>query len=83
MRVLIVEDEPYLAEAIRDGLRMKRSSDGDTAVGLFSVNSYDLAVPMPASTDAGATPGQRAAGVITRRRLGSRRVVRCRLLPDS
>ncbi len=25
MRVLIVEDEPYIAEAIRDGLRLKRS----------------------------------------------------------
>ena len=25
MRVLIVEDEPYMAEAIRDGLRLERS----------------------------------------------------------
>jgi hypothetical protein len=25
MRVLLVEDEPYLAEAVRDGLRWRRS----------------------------------------------------------
>src|SRR5271154_3129513 len=36
MRVLIVEDEPYMAEAIRDGLRLEAiaadiASDGDTA----------------------------------------------------
>ncbi len=49
MRVLIVEDEPYLAEAIRDGLRLEAISadiagDGVTALDMFSVNSYDLAV---------------------------------------
>lgn len=49
MRVLIVEDEPYLAEAIRDGLRLEAiaadiAGDGDTAFELLSVNSYDLAV---------------------------------------
>ncbi len=26
MRVLIVEDEPYMAEAIRDGLRLEASA---------------------------------------------------------
>jgi two-component system, OmpR family, response regulator VanR len=36
MRVLVVEDEPYLAEAIRDGLRLEAiaagiAGDGDTA----------------------------------------------------
>ena len=35
MRVLIVEDEPYMAEAIRDGLRLEAiaadiAGDGDT-----------------------------------------------------
>ena len=49
MRVLIVEDEPYLAEAIRDGLRLEAiaadlAGDGDAALGLLSVNAYDIAV---------------------------------------
>src|SRR5215470_2617098 len=49
MRVLVVEDEPYLAEAIRDGLRLAAiaadvAGDGDTALGLLSVNGYDIAV---------------------------------------
>lgn len=49
MRVLIVEDEPYLAEAIRDGLRLDAiaadiAGDGDTALEMLSINSYDLAV---------------------------------------
>ena len=49
MRVLIVEDEPYLAEAIRDGLRLDAiaadiAGDGDTALELLRVNAYDLAV---------------------------------------
>ncbi|QTE30696.1 response regulator transcription factor [Pengzhenrongella sicca] len=49
MRVLIVDDEPYLAEAIRDGLRLEAiaadiAADGDAALELLSVNAYDLAV---------------------------------------
>jgi two-component system response regulator VanR len=49
MRVLIVEDEPYLAEAIRDGLRLEAiasdiAGDGDTAWELLSINSYDIVV---------------------------------------
>src|SRR3989475_5424228 len=49
MRVLIVEDEPYMAEAIRDGLRLEAiaadiAGDGDTALQLLSVNAYDIAV---------------------------------------
>jgi two-component system response regulator VanR len=49
MRVLIVEDEPYMAEAIRDGLRLEAiaadiAGDGDTAQELLSVNAYDIAV---------------------------------------
>lgn len=49
MRVLVVEDEPYMAEAIRDGLRLEAiaadiAGDGDTALELLSVNSYDIAV---------------------------------------
>ena len=49
MRVLIVEDELYMAEAIRDGLRLEAiaadiAEDGDTALELVSINSYDIAV---------------------------------------
>ena len=49
MRVLIVEDEPYLAEAIRDGLRLEAiaadiAGDGDAALELLSINVYDIAV---------------------------------------
>src|SRR5258706_4732016 len=49
VRVLIVEDEPYMAEAIRDGLRLEAiaadiACDGLTALELLSVNAYDIAV---------------------------------------
>src|SRR5947209_15779252 len=49
MRVLLVEDEPYMAEAIRDGLRLEAiaadiAGDGDTALELLSVHAYDIAV---------------------------------------
>ena len=47
--MLIVEDEPYMADAIRDGLRLEAiavdvAGDGDTALELLSVNAYDIAV---------------------------------------
>ncbi len=49
MRVLIVEDEPYLAEAIRDGLRLAAiaadiARDGNGALDLLHVNAYDIAI---------------------------------------
>jgi two-component system response regulator VanR len=49
MRVLIVEDEPELADGIRAGLRLEAiaadvAGDGDTALELLSVNAYDIAV---------------------------------------
>jgi two-component system response regulator VanR len=49
VRVLVVEDEPYMAEAILDGLRLEAiaadiAPDGDTALELLSVNPYDIAV---------------------------------------
>src|SRR5213592_277267 len=49
MRVLLVEDEPYMAEAIRDGLRLQAiasdiAGDGDSALELLGLNSYDIAV---------------------------------------
>lgn len=47
--MLIVEDEPLMAEAIRDGLRLDAiaadiAADGDTALELLSINAYDIAV---------------------------------------
>lgn len=49
MRVLIVEDEPLLAEAVRYGLRLEAiaadaAGDGHAALELLSVNSYDLVI---------------------------------------
>jgi two-component system response regulator VanR len=49
MRVLVVEDEPYLAEAIRDGLRLEAiaadiAADGDSALELLNAHAYDIAV---------------------------------------
>jgi two-component system response regulator VanR len=49
MRVLIVEDEPYLAEAIRDGLRLEAiaadiARDGDSALDMLNTNAYDIAI---------------------------------------
>ena len=47
MRVLIVEDELFLAEGVRDALRREAiaadiAGDGDTAWELLSINSYDI-----------------------------------------
>ena len=49
MRVLIVEDEPYLAEAVRDGLRLEAIAadlalDGAAALELLAVHAYDVVV---------------------------------------
>ena len=43
MRVLVVEDEPFMAEAVRDGLRLEAITadialDGNTALELLNVN---------------------------------------------
>ena len=43
------QGEPFTAEAVRDGLRLEAiasdiAADGDTALELLSVNSYDIAV---------------------------------------
>lgn len=47
--MLVVEDELYLAEAIRDGLRLEAiaadlAGDGGAALEMLAVNSYDVAV---------------------------------------
>ncbi|GAA1665132.1 response regulator transcription factor [Kribbella sp. NPDC056951] len=49
MRVLVVEDEVYLAEAIRAGLRLEAIAadlafDGDAALEAVAVNDYDVVV---------------------------------------
>ncbi|MDR6866931.1 two-component system response regulator VanR [Microbacterium resistens] len=49
MRVLIVEDEPDLAGAVRDGLRLEAiaadiAPDGDVALELLAINAYDVAI---------------------------------------
>src|SRR6201985_3741048 len=49
VRVLIVEDEPFMAEAIRHGLRLEAiaadiAGDGSAALKLLHINTYDIAV---------------------------------------
>jgi two-component system, OmpR family, response regulator VanR len=49
VRVLVVEDEPLLAGAIRDGLRLEAiaadvAGNGDRALELLDLNAYDIAV---------------------------------------
>lgn len=49
MRVLVVEDEVYLAEAIQAGLRLEAIAadlalDGDAALERLGVNAYDVVV---------------------------------------
>lgn len=49
MRVLVLEDEPYMAEAVRDGLRLAAIAadvalDGHAALELLRLNAYDIAV---------------------------------------
>ena len=63
MRVLIVEDEPYLAEAIRAGLRLEAiaadiAGDGDTALERLRINTYDIAI---LDRDIPGTPGDEIA----------------------
>ncbi len=63
--MLLVEDEPLMAGAIRDGLRLEAiatdiAGDGDTALELLSVNTYDIAVldrdiPGPSGDDIAAS----------------------------
>jgi two-component system, OmpR family, response regulator VanR len=49
VRVLIVEDEPYLAEALQTGLRLEAiaadlAGDGGAALELLAINDYDVIV---------------------------------------
>ncbi len=73
MRVLIIEDEPYLAAAIRDGLRLEAiaadiAGDGDTALELLDINAYDIAIidrdiPGPSGDDVAKSIIASASGV--------------------
>ncbi|WP_456845367.1 response regulator transcription factor [Cellulomonas sp. P5_C6] len=73
MRVLVVEDEPYMAEAIRDGLRLEAiaadiAGDGDAALELLSINAYDIAVldrdiPGPSGDDVAGSIVASGAGM--------------------
>lgn len=71
MRVLVVEDEPRLAENIAAGLRegagfaVDLSPDGDDALHLCAVNPYDLIVldlMLPKTSGAGVVRTLRAGG---------------------
>jgi two-component system response regulator VanR len=71
VRVLIVEDEPLMAAAIRDGLRLEAiaadiAGDGDSALELLGANAYDIAVlgrdiPGPSVTRSPNASSRRAA----------------------
>jgi two-component system response regulator VanR len=68
VRVLIVEDELFLAEALQAGLRHESiaadtASDGDTALELVAVNDYDVVV---LDRDIPGTHGDEVCATITR-----------------
>ena len=68
MRVLIVEDELFLAEALQAGLRHEAiaadmAADGDTALELVAVNDYDVVV---LDRDIPGTHGDEVCAIITR-----------------
>ena len=68
MRVLIVEDEAYLADALQAGLRLESiaadiSLDGDDALYRIAVNDYDIVV---LDRDIPGTHGDEVAAVVAR-----------------
>jgi two-component system response regulator VanR len=74
MRVLVVEDEPYLAEAIQAGLRLEAIAsdivgDGDSALERLSVNTYDVVV---LDRDIPGTHGDDVCRVVVERGWGCR-----------
>ena len=69
MRVLIVEDEPYLAEAVRSGLALQAIAadvvgDGDAALLAVDVNSYDVVL---LDRDIPGTHGDEVCRILTAR----------------
>ncbi|MGW7415471.1 response regulator transcription factor [Streptomyces sp. NPDC054863] len=74
MRVLIVEDELYLAEAVQAGLRLEAiasdiAGDGDTALERLAVHTYDVVV---LDRDIPGTHGDDVCRTIVERGLGCR-----------
>ncbi|MEW9530905.1 response regulator transcription factor [Microbispora sp. NPDC049125] len=74
MRVLIVEDEVFLAEALQAGLRHESMAadialDGDQAVELVSVNDYDVVV---LDRDIPGTHGDEVCSIVAREHPGVR-----------
>lgn len=74
MRVLVVEDEPYLAEAIRTVLRRESiaadlAGDGATALQMLAVNGYDALV---LDRDVPEVHGDDVARQVVRAGLGTR-----------
>ena len=74
MRVLVVEDEVYLAEAIRAGLRLEAIAadlafDGDAALESLAANDYDVVV---LDRDVPGTHGDEVCREIVRQQLGCR-----------
>jgi two-component system response regulator VanR len=68
VRVLIVEDEAYLADALQAGLRLESiaadiSLDGDDALYRIAVNDYDIVV---LDRDIPGTHGDEVAAVVAR-----------------
>lgn len=70
--MLIVEDELFLAEALRDGLRLEAiaadiAGDGDLALELLALNEYDVVIldrdiPGPDGDEIARTIARNAAG---------------------
>lgn len=74
MRVLVVEDEEYLAEAIRAGLRLEAIAadlalDGDAALESLSFNDYDVVI---LDRDIPGASGDEVCRQIVEQRLGCR-----------
>ena len=74
MRVLVVEDEPFLAEALQAGLRLEAIAadvalDGDDALERIAVNDYDVVV---LDRDLPGTHGDDVCRVVARDHPGAR-----------
>ena len=74
MRVLVVEDEVYLAEAIRSGLRLEAIAadlafDGDRALESLAINAYDVVV---LDRDIPGPTGDEICRQIVQQKLGAR-----------
>jgi two-component system response regulator VanR len=68
VRVLVVEDEAFLAEAIQAGLRHEAIAadvalDGDTALERLATNDYDVVV---LDRDIPGTPGDEVSRIVAR-----------------